>query len=165
MARHKSFNTWLVDALEDLARMHRELDDAKRGLKDAEEARQRFFERQPRGDGDRLLRGLIKYAILRYRTESERERMRQLVDKCESCARLQRERIVQAWHRHVQRSLKMIAGCSITQMRAEWRRIAGLYAVFCMVDHYETVRGNPYISYVYDETVKRIASLKFANLA
>lgn len=165
MARHRRFEVWLVDALEDLARMHRELADAKRGLKDAEEARQKCFERQPRGVGDRLLRGKIKYAILRYRAESERERLRQLVDKCESCVRLQRERIVQAWHRHVQRSLKRIAGCSITQSRAEWRRIAGLYAVFCMVDNYETVRGNPYISYTYDETVKRIASLKFTNLA
>lgn len=165
MARHKSFNAWLVDALEDLARMHRELEDAKRGLKDAEEARQRCFARQPRGAGDKLLRGKIKYAILRYRIESERERMRQLVDKCDTCLRLQRERIVQAWHRHVQRSLKRIAGCSITQSRAEWRRIAGLYAVFCMVDNYETVRGNPYISYAYEETVKRIPALKFTDLA
>ena len=165
MARHKSFNVWLVDALADLARMYRELDDAKRGLKDAEEARRKFSARKPRGAGDRLLRGLIKYAILRYRAESELERMLQFVDKCESCVRLQRERIVQAWHRHVQRSLKRIAGRSDTQARAEWRRIAGIYAVFCMVDRYETVRGNPYISYVYDETVKRIASLKFTNLA
>lgn len=155
MAKHKSFNAWFVDALEDLARMHRALDDAKRGLKAALEARQRCFARQPRGAGDKLLRGKIKYAILRYRAESERERLWQLVDKCESCVRLQRERIAQAWHHHVQRSLKRISGCSDTQMRAEWRRIAGLYAVFCMVDNYETVRGNPYISYVYDETVKR----------
>ena len=165
MARHKNFNAWLVDALEDLARMHRELEDAKRGLKDAEEARQRCFARQPRGVGDKLLRGKIKYAILRYRTESERERVQNLVEKCGSCLRLQRERIVQAWQRHVQRSLKRISGRSDTQARAEWRRIAGLYAVFCMVDNYETVRGNPYISYVYEETVKRIDSLKFTNLA
>lgn len=121
MARHKSFNAWLADALEDLARMRRELEDAKRGLKDAEEA---CFARQPRGTGDKVLRGKIKYAILRYRTESERERVQNLVEKCGSCLRLQRERIVQAWHRHVQRSLKRIAGCSITQMRTEWRRIA-----------------------------------------
>lgn len=165
MARHRRFEVWLVDALTDLARMHRELDDAKRGLKDAEEARQKCFERQPRGGGDKLLRGKIKYAILRYRAESECGKVLQLVDKCESCVRLQRERVVQAWHRHVQRSLKRIAGCSDTQARAEWRRIAGLYAVFCMVDRYETVRGNPYISYVYDETVKRIASLKLTILA
>lgn len=39
MVRHKSFNAWFVDSLEDFARMHRELDDAKRGLKDAEESR------------------------------------------------------------------------------------------------------------------------------
>lgn len=165
MAKHKGFNAWLVDALEDLSRMHGEPEDAKRGLKDAEEARQRCFARQPRGAGDKLLRGKIKYAILRYRTESERERVQNLVEKCGSCLRLQRERIVQAWHRHVQRSLKRIGGRSDTQARAEWRRIAGLYAVFCMVDRYETVRGNPYISYVYEETVKRIASLKFTNLA
>lgn len=157
MAKHKGFNAWLVDALEDLARMHSELEDAKRGLKDAEEARQRCFARQPRGVGDKVLRGKIKYAILRYRAESELVRTRLLVEKCESCVRLQRERIVQAWHRHVQRSLKRISGCSDTQMHAEWRRIAGLYAVFCMVDQYDIVRGNPYISYVYEETVKRIA--------
>lgn len=157
MARHKRFELWLVDALEDLARMHRELDDAKQELRDAEEARRKAFAWQPRGVGDKVLRGKIKYAILRYRAESERERVQNLVEKCGSCLRLQRERIVQAWHRHVQRSLKRISGRSDTQARAEWRRIAGLYAIFCMADCYETVRGNPYTSYVYEETVKRIA--------
>lgn len=163
MARHKYFNAWLVDALADLVMMQRELDDAKRGWKDAEETRKKCFSQEPRGGGDKLLRVKIEYAILNYQTASESERLRLLVDKCETCVRLQRERIVQAWHRHVQRSLKRISGRSDMQARAEWRRIAGLYAIFCMVDNYETVRGNPYISYVYEETVKRIASFKFAN--
>lgn len=157
MSKSKRFERWFVDALEDLSRMQRELNDAKCGLEDAAEAWRRWNARQPRGAGDKLLRGKIKYAILRYQTDYDRYRLRLLFDKCETCVRLQRERIVQAWHRHVQRSLKKCAGYSDEYIRAEWRRIAGLYAVFCMVDDYDIVRGNPYIGYVYDETTKRIA--------
>lgn len=161
MTRHKCFNAWFADALADLVTMQRELDDAKRGLKASTKTTDNVLlkssVRHSVLTGDKLLRCKIKYAILRYRAESERKRLCQLVDKCETCVRLQRERIVQAWHRHVQRSLKRCAGRSDEYVRAEWRRLAGLYARFCMVDNYTIVRGGPYASYVYDETVKLIA--------
>ncbi len=159
MTRTKNFRWWLVDALADLVRMQDELDDANRSLRDAEEVRRKSLRQIPSGTGDKRLRGRIRYAELRYRTVSERERLMMLVDKCKACVLLQRERIVQAWQRHADRAAKRYAQATDTERHRVMREIAGIYAVFCMVDIY-AVCGDVYIGFVYDAFAKAASRRK-----
>lgn len=156
MSRNKYFKAWLVDALADLVRLQKELDDANRDLQDSVEAQRKCYQQRPGGLGDKQLRGRIKYAERCYHVETERERLRLLVDKCRTCVRLQRERIVQAWQRHADRAAKRYARESGEERHRIMREIAGLYAVFCMVDNFSIVDGDVYIGFVYKEAEKAL---------
>lgn len=144
MSRNKNFKKWLVDALADLDRMQEELDNANRDLQDAVETQRKCYQQRPGFLCDKQLRGRIKYAERCYHVETERERLRLLVDKCGACVRLQRERIVQAWQRHADRAAKRYAQATDTERHRVMREIAGLYAVFCMVDNFSIVGGDVY---------------------